>query len=123
MGAALLLLPWALPSRAQGPSGSGDALVYLPFSTPASDHYGGQRPGDNLFGDTLVCLDARTGRRVWHYQSTLQVHDKVSGRLLAEVPLPAPASGAPMTYMTGGKQYVALPVGGESHPEELLALP
>ena len=42
--------------------------VYLPFSTPGNDHYGGQRPGDNLFGDTLVCLDARTGRRIWHHQ-------------------------------------------------------
>jgi quinoprotein glucose dehydrogenase len=42
--------------------------VYLPFSTPANDHFGGQRPGDGLFGDSLVCLDARTGKRVWHFQ-------------------------------------------------------
>jgi quinoprotein glucose dehydrogenase len=42
--------------------------VYLPFSTPANDHYGGNRPGDGLFGDSLVCLDARTGKRVWHFQ-------------------------------------------------------
>jgi quinoprotein glucose dehydrogenase len=42
--------------------------VYLPISTPSSDYYGGGRPGDNLFGDSIVCLDARTGRRVWHYQ-------------------------------------------------------
>src|SRR5215470_588174 len=38
--------------------------VYLPFSPPANDYYGGQRPGDNLFSDSLVCLDARTGRRI-----------------------------------------------------------
>jgi quinoprotein glucose dehydrogenase len=42
--------------------------VYLPFSTPSNDYYGGARHGDNLFGESLVCLDATTGRRVWHYQ-------------------------------------------------------
>ena len=42
--------------------------VYLPFSTPANDYYGGDRPGDNLFAETLVCVDALTGKRVWHYQ-------------------------------------------------------
>jgi quinoprotein glucose dehydrogenase len=43
-------------------------LVYLPVSTPSNDYYGGRRPGDNLFGDSLVCLDAATGRRKWHFQ-------------------------------------------------------
>jgi quinoprotein glucose dehydrogenase len=49
-----------------------DALgyVYLPFSTPANDSYGGHRLGDGLFGESLVCLDARTGQRVWHFQMT-----------------------------------------------------
>jgi quinoprotein glucose dehydrogenase len=42
--------------------------VYVPFGTPQNDYYGGHRPGDNLFGEALVCLDARTGKRVWHYQ-------------------------------------------------------
>jgi quinoprotein glucose dehydrogenase len=42
--------------------------VYLPFSTPTNDYYGGNRHGDNLFGESLVCLDAVTGRRLWHYQ-------------------------------------------------------
>ncbi len=42
--------------------------VYLPFGTPTNDYYGGHRPGDNLFAESLVCLDARTGRRVWHFQ-------------------------------------------------------
>ncbi|MFT5089842.1 MAG: quinoprotein glucose dehydrogenase [Candidatus Latescibacterota bacterium] len=42
--------------------------IYLPVSTPSHDFYGGERPGDNLFGDSLVCLKASTGERVWHYQ-------------------------------------------------------
>ena len=42
--------------------------VYLPISTPSNDFYGGERPGDNLFGDSIVCLNAQTGERVWHYQ-------------------------------------------------------
>ncbi|MGE0392019.1 MAG: pyrroloquinoline quinone-dependent dehydrogenase [Vicinamibacterales bacterium] len=42
--------------------------VYLPVETATNDTYGGHRPGDNLFATSLVCLDARTGRRVWHFQ-------------------------------------------------------
>ena len=42
--------------------------VYLPVEMPTGDQYGGDRPGANLFADSLVCLDARTGRRVWHFQ-------------------------------------------------------
>ena len=43
--------------------------VYVPLSTPTNDYYGGYRPGDNLFAEAIVCLDARTGRRVWHFQA------------------------------------------------------
>jgi quinoprotein glucose dehydrogenase len=43
-------------------------LLYLPVSTPSNDYYGGNRPGANLFADSLVCLDASTGARRWHYQ-------------------------------------------------------
>jgi quinoprotein glucose dehydrogenase len=43
-------------------------LVYLPVEDPTSDYYGGARPGDNLFGDSLVCVDLKTGKRKWHYQ-------------------------------------------------------
>ena len=42
--------------------------VYLPVSTPSNDFYGGNRRGANLYGDSLVCLDARTGQRRWHRQ-------------------------------------------------------
>ena len=42
--------------------------VYIPTSTPTSDYYGGHRVGDNLFAESLVCLDLETGQRVWHFQ-------------------------------------------------------
>ena len=42
--------------------------VYVPVEDATGDHYGGERPGDNLFSSSLVALDARTGRRVWHFQ-------------------------------------------------------
>jgi len=45
-------------------------LVYIPFGTPTNDWYGGHRKGDGLFAESLVCLDARTGERKWHFQTT-----------------------------------------------------
>jgi quinoprotein glucose dehydrogenase len=42
--------------------------VYVPVETPTNDTYGGHRPGNGLFGESLVCLDAKTGKRVWHFQ-------------------------------------------------------
>ena len=42
--------------------------VYLPVGTATNDWYGGHRVGDNLFADSLVCLDVETGERVWHFQ-------------------------------------------------------
>ncbi len=43
-------------------------LLYMPVSTPSNDYYGGRRPGSNLYGESLVCLDAATGTRKWHFQ-------------------------------------------------------
>lgn len=42
--------------------------VYIPLSAPNNAYYGGHRPGDNLYSDSLVALDARTGKLVWHFQ-------------------------------------------------------
>ena len=44
------------------------SLVYLPVESPTSDFYGGHRPGNNLFGESLVCVDLKTGERKWHFQ-------------------------------------------------------
>ena len=43
-------------------------LLYMPVSTPSNDYYGGRRPGQNLFAESIVCLDANTGQRKWHFQ-------------------------------------------------------
>jgi quinoprotein glucose dehydrogenase len=43
-------------------------LVYLPVESPTQDIYGGNRPGANLFGESLVAVDLKTGVRKWHFQ-------------------------------------------------------
>ncbi len=76
--------------------------VYLPLSTPTNDYYGGHRPGDNLFAESLVCVDARTGERIWHFQainhgvwdydfasSAVLVDITVDGRLIEAVAQPS----------------------------------
>jgi quinoprotein glucose dehydrogenase len=42
--------------------------VYIPVESPTSDFYGGNRLGNSLFAESIVCLDARTGKRIWYYQ-------------------------------------------------------
>jgi quinoprotein glucose dehydrogenase len=43
-------------------------LVYIPVGMPLMDEYGGHRPGDNLFGTSIVAIDVKTGQRRWHFQ-------------------------------------------------------
>jgi len=43
-------------------------IAYLPVEIPTGDYYGGHRPGDNLFGESLVAVDLETGERLWHFQ-------------------------------------------------------
>jgi quinoprotein glucose dehydrogenase len=44
-------------------------IVYIPTNPPTIDFYGGFRPGDNLFGTSVIALDVQTGERVWHFQT------------------------------------------------------
>ena len=76
-------------------------LLFLPVSTPANDWYGGDRKGDNLFAESVVALDARTGRRVWHYQI---VHHG-----LWDYDLPAPPVLATITWKGKPRDVVAVP--------------
>jgi quinoprotein glucose dehydrogenase len=63
-------------------------LVYLPVETPTSDYFGGHRPGNDLFAESLVCVDLKTGQRKWHYQLVhhpLWNFDMSSAPLLGDV--------------------------------------
>ena len=63
-------------------------LVYLPVETPTSDFYGGHRPGNNLFAESLVCVDLKTGQRKWHFQLVhhpLWNYDMSSAPILADI--------------------------------------
>ncbi len=43
-------------------------IVYMTFGAPAANYYGGDRPGANLFGNSVVAVDAATGKYKWHFQ-------------------------------------------------------
>jgi len=58
-------------------------IVYVPTGSPAFDFHGGNRHGDNLFGNTLLALDAKTGERIWHFQT---IHHDVWDRDLPAQP-------------------------------------
>jgi quinoprotein glucose dehydrogenase len=45
-------------------------LVYLPVESPYGDMYGGLRPGANLYGESIVAVDLKTGQRRWHFQTS-----------------------------------------------------
>ncbi|MDR1991060.1 MAG: PQQ-binding-like beta-propeller repeat protein [Acidobacteriaceae bacterium] len=62
-------------------------IVYLPVETPTIDEFGGNRPGNNLFAESLVAVDLRTGVRKWHFQQVhhgLWDHDNSSASLLID---------------------------------------
>ena len=56
------------------------------------------------------------------HEPTLCAYDKASGKVVGEVALPRNATGAPMTYMLNGKQFIAVPTGGSNLPAELIVL-
>src|SRR5689334_23660736 len=63
-------------------------MVYLPVESPTSDFYGGERPGDNLFGESLVAVDLKTGQRKWHFQIVhhpIWDYDLSSAPILADI--------------------------------------
>jgi glucose dehydrogenase len=59
-------------------------LVFLPFGSPTFDHWGGDRAGNNLFGNTLVVLHARTGKLAWYFQA---VHHDIDDYDLESAPV------------------------------------
>ncbi len=73
-------------------------IVYIPTGSAAPDFYGASRPGSNLFANTLLALDATTGKRIWHYQF---VHHDI-----LDMDLPAPPNLLTVTH--GGKSVDAV---------------
>lgn len=62
--------------------------IYLPLTAPTSDMYGGHRLGNNLFSNSLVCVKAETGERVWHFQTVhhdLWDYDLPAAPILADI--------------------------------------
>ena len=54
--------------------------MYIPFGTARFDFYGGNRIGNNLFGNSLVALDASTGKRLWHFQASITICGTTTSR-------------------------------------------
>lgn len=76
-------------------------LLFLPVSTPTNDWYGGDRKGNNLFAESIVALNVKTGERVWHYQI---VHHG-----LWDYDIPAPPVLATITWNGKPRDVVAVP--------------
>jgi glucose dehydrogenase len=90
--------------------------VYIPLTAPTSAAYGGWRPGDNLYSDSLVALDAKTGKRVWHFQMIhhdLWEYDNVGPATLGEITVNGKKIKAVMQPNKNGFLYVLNRVTGE----------
>jgi quinoprotein glucose dehydrogenase len=73
----------------------------------------------NMQGDSLM---VRTPAMGVPLANKLRAYDKANGKVLWEMGFPAGATGAPMTYLHGGKQFIVIPIGSRSHPGEWVAL-
>ncbi len=90
--------------------------VYVPFTAPTAAYYGGHRPGDNLFSNSLVAIDAATGERVWHFQMVhhdVWEYDNVGPPTLGEITVEGRTIQAVMQPNKTGFLYVFDRVTGE----------
>ncbi len=91
-------------------------LVYLPVETPSSDFYGGHRPGNNLFAESLVCVDLKTGQRKWHFQFVhhpIWNYDMPAAPILADINVDGRAIKAVAQLTKQGWVYVFDRVTGQ----------
>jgi quinoprotein glucose dehydrogenase len=91
-------------------------LVYLPVESPTGDYYGGHRPGNNLYGESLVCVDLRTGQPKWHFQLVhhpLWDMDISSAPILADITVEGRAVKAVAQPTKQGFLYVLDRVSGK----------
>jgi len=91
-------------------------LVYLPVESPTGDYFGGHRPGNNLYGESLVCVDLKTGQRKWFFQLVhhpLWDMDISSAPLLADINVNGRAIKAVAQPTKQGILYVFDRVSGQ----------
>jgi quinoprotein glucose dehydrogenase len=90
--------------------------VYVPFTAPTAAYYGGHRPGDNLFSNSLVAIDVATGERVWHFQMVhhdVWEYDNIGPPVLGEITVEGKTIQAVMQANKTGWVYVFDRVSGE----------
>ena len=90
--------------------------AYLPLSAPTHDYYGGERPGDNLFSGSLVCVECSTGKRVWHYQlihHDIWDYDTASAPILVDIEVDGTPVKAVVQIAKQGFAYVFDRLTGE----------
>jgi glucose dehydrogenase len=90
--------------------------VYIPLTAPTAAAYGGWRPGANLYSDAVVALDAKTGKKVWHYQMIhhdLWEYDNVGPAILGDITVNGRRIQAVMQPNKNGFLYVLNRVTGE----------
>ena len=77
---------------------------YLPIAGPAANYYGGDRPGNNAFANSIVAVDARTGKYLWHFQT---VHHDIWD-------IDMPSAGALFDFVRNGTRVPAIAHVGKS---------
>ncbi len=90
--------------------------VYAPLTAPTASYYGGYRPGDNLYADSIVALDAKTGKRVWHFQTIhhdLWEYDLIGPPVLGDISVNGKRIKAVMQAGKNGFLYVLDRVTGQ----------
>jgi quinoprotein glucose dehydrogenase len=83
--------------------------VYIPFSAPTNSWYGGHRPGINLYSDSLVALDIKTGKLMWYYQlihHDIWEYDIASAPVLGDITVAGKRIHAVMQASKNGFLYV-----------------
>jgi quinoprotein glucose dehydrogenase len=79
-------------------------IVYIPVGSPATNYYGGDRPGNNAYGNSIVALDAQTGKYLWHFQT---VHHDIWD-------IDMPTAGALFDFVQNGRRTPAIAHVGKS---------
>ena len=79
-------------------------IVYIPIGSPATNYYGGDRPGNNAYGNSIIAVDAQSGKYLWHFQT---VHHDIWDTDM-------PTAGALFDFVLNGKRTPAIAHVGKS---------